>query len=131
MTLPHPGLMHHRSLFEEHGNFDTSYRIAGDYELLLRELRQRDALFVPGVTVVGMTLGGVSTTPSASWTMLKEMRRAARRNVGGLPGISWLLALGRYVVRRGLWGIFGEAYTRRILDVGRRLSGQAAHWTRQ
>jgi hypothetical protein len=37
MCVPHPDLMHHRSIFEEHGFFDLSFRIAGDYEMLLRE----------------------------------------------------------------------------------------------
>jgi len=130
MTLPHPGLMHHRSLFSEHGEFDTSYRIAGDYELLLRELRSGDARHLEGVIVAGMTLGGVSTTPAASWTMLKEMRRAARENGRWLPGVAWLNAVVRYALRRLLWGIFGERVTRMMLDAGRWLSGKPAHWTK-
>ena len=36
MPLPHTGLMHHRSLFNEYGLFDETFRIAADYELLLR-----------------------------------------------------------------------------------------------
>ena len=130
MALPHPGLMHHRSLFSEHGEFDTSYRIAGDYELLLRELRSGDARHLEGVIVAGMTLGGVSTTPAASWTMLKEMRRAARENGRWLPGVAWLNAVVRYALRRLLWGIFGERVTRMMLDAGRWLSGKPAHWTK-
>jgi hypothetical protein len=130
MALPHPGLMHHQSLFGEHGKFDTSYRIAGDYELLLRELRTGDARHLDGVIVAGMTLGGVSTTPRASWTMLKEMRRAARANGQLLPGGAWLNAVVRYALRRLLWGIFGERVTRTMLDGGRWLLGKPAHWTK-
>lgn len=130
MALPHPGLMHHRSLFVEYGGFDTSFRIAGDYEWLLRALRGHDALFVPEITVAGMTLGGVSTTPTASWAMLKEMRRATRKHVGAFPGFPWLLSLVRYGLRRVLWGALGESRARRMLDTGRKLCGQPAHWTR-
>lgn len=130
MSLPHPGLMHHRLLFSEHGEFDTSYRIAGDYELLLRELRGGDAQYMNGMIVAGMTLGGVSTTPTSSWTMLKEMRRAAHENGRLLPGVAWLNAVARYALRRLLWGIFGERITRMLLDAGRWLSGKPAHWTK-
>jgi glycosyltransferase involved in cell wall biosynthesis len=57
---PHPGLFHRSSIFKEHGQFDESYRIAGDYELLLREVLTRDAMFVPQVIVAGIQTGGVS-----------------------------------------------------------------------
>lgn len=131
MVLPHPGLMHHRSLFDEHGEFDISYRIAGDYEFLLRELQTSDACFIDDLVVAGMTLGGVSTTPGASWTMLKEMRNAAVKHGRFFPGIPWLNAVARYALRRLLWGIFGERIARMILDGGRWLLGKPAHWTKQ
>lgn len=35
-TVAHAGLMHHRRLFAQHGGFDTSFRIGGDYDFLLR-----------------------------------------------------------------------------------------------
>lgn len=57
---PHPGLMHYWSIFKEHGGFDESFRIAADYELLLRELKSRDAMFVSGLIVAGIQYGGVS-----------------------------------------------------------------------
>jgi glycosyltransferase involved in cell wall biosynthesis len=57
---PHPGLLHHMDVFKEHGGFDESFRIAGDYELLLRELKTRNAIFVPEIIIVGMQCGGVS-----------------------------------------------------------------------
>ena len=41
-TLPHQGVFHHRTLFNVNGGFDEEFRICGDYELLLRELRTRD-----------------------------------------------------------------------------------------
>jgi len=34
MCIPHVGTMHRRSLFEQYGNFDESFHIAGDYEFL-------------------------------------------------------------------------------------------------
>jgi glycosyltransferase involved in cell wall biosynthesis len=36
MGVIHPGMLHHRSLFDRHGSFDASLKIVGDYEFLLR-----------------------------------------------------------------------------------------------
>ena len=36
MTICHPGALHRRDLFQRFGKFDTSYRISGDYDFLLR-----------------------------------------------------------------------------------------------
>jgi glycosyltransferase involved in cell wall biosynthesis len=36
MTTAHVGSLHRFDLFEKYGNYDTGYKIAGDYELLLR-----------------------------------------------------------------------------------------------
>ena len=73
MTIPHQGTFHHRQLFEALGNFDTSFRIAGDYEFLLRELKFRPALFIPNLIIANMTKGGVSFQ---SIKTLRENRRA-------------------------------------------------------
>lgn len=73
--FPRPGLMHHRSLFERHGRFDESFGLAGDYELLLRELKTGDAFFVPAVTVA-MEFGGRTTSPEHFLQLQREIKRA-------------------------------------------------------
>ena len=80
MTIPHPATFHHRSLFEGFGQFDASYRIAGDYEFLLRELLHRDASFVPGITAVLMGAGGLSDRPAMATLMIRETHRARYRH---------------------------------------------------
>jgi glycosyltransferase involved in cell wall biosynthesis len=86
MPLPHPGLMHHRSLFENHGLFDESFRVAGDYELLLRELKTGRALYADGIRTVGNRVGGIAD--SFSLLTHKEVARARRKN--GLTRLSWV-----------------------------------------
>ena len=49
MSIPHPAVMHRKSLFERHGKFDESFHIAGDYEFLLRELKTGVAVFIPDI----------------------------------------------------------------------------------
>lgn len=130
MCLPHPGAMHRRSLFEQHGTFDESFRIAGDYELLLRELKNADAMFVPGLVLVGMRQGGVSSNPAASLLMLHEARRAQRMHGQRCPSSPWVLSMLRVYLRLLLWRMLGECLARRTLDLGRRMQGQPAYWTK-
>lgn len=130
MCIPHTGALHHRSLFAEHGGFDESFRIAGDYEFLLHELVQADALFVPDIVTVAMRQGGVSSNPANAWHSMLEIRRAQKMHGIVLPGWPWLSALARVLTRLVLWKLLGESRTRRLLDWGRRLSGKSAYWTR-
>lgn len=127
---PHPGLMHRRSVFEERGGFDENFRIAGDTELLLRELQRSPACFVPNVTVVGMRQGGISSKPSNIFKSLMELRRIQLKRGMKWPGIPWTLALLRASVRWILWKLIGERLTRSALDFGRKVSGKPAFWTR-
>ena len=92
--LPHPGLMHHRSVFEDFGKFEDSFIIAGDYELLLRELMTSEAHYVP-LTMVGMQHGGLSTLADNSITGLLEMRTALQMHGIGFPGIYWLMGIAK------------------------------------
>ena len=86
MPLPHPGLMHHRYLFESHGFFDETFRIAGDYEFLLRELKNGQALYVSGIRTVGNQVGGIAD--SSNLLAHREVARARRKN--GLSPLSWV-----------------------------------------
>jgi glycosyltransferase involved in cell wall biosynthesis len=88
MSVPHPGCFHRSILFHELGSFDETYRIATDYEFLLRELPVHDALFVPGIIVTDMESGGIS---SVSWRLsLLEARRASRAHGFKHPGMPWM-----------------------------------------
>lgn len=129
MCIPHPGSMHHRSLFADFGRFDESFRIAGDYEFLLRELKRGNALFVPDVALVAMRQGGVSSTPANALSSLWEVRRAQKKHGLYLPRLPWLFAVTRVLVRLALWKVLGESRTRRVLDWGRQLAGKHKHWT--
>ena len=130
MCVPHPAVMHRRSLFEDHGNFDETFRIAGDYELLLRELKTSDALFIDGIVMTAMRQGGVSTDPANTLLGLREVRSAQIKNELPWPGFGWRLALLRTYIRLFLWRLLGEKQARKMLDVGRHLMGLPAHWTK-
>lgn len=131
MCIPHTGLMHHRSLFDGYGGFDESFRIAGDYEMLLRELRVGQALFVPDLVVAGMRHGGVSSNPSGSLTLLREFRRAQRMHGINRPGRHWIAAFAKAHIRVWLWRVLGSRIASFVFDFGRLISGKGAYWTRQ
>ncbi len=130
MCVPHPATMHRRSLFEHHGKFDETYRIAGDYEMLLRELNTGNAVFIPDIILSAMRQGGVSSTPSNTIRALQEVRSAQRKNGLPRPGRAWLMAMTRAYARSFLWSMLGEKKTRWLLDVGRALMGLPAFWTK-
>lgn len=87
---PHPTLFLRRSVFERWGTYDTSYRIAADYDAMLRWLGQGGIrlAYIPEV-LVKMRLGGESNS-SLRRILLKsrEDYRAIRANKAG--GISTL-----------------------------------------
>ncbi|AEF99618.1 glycosyltransferase family 2 protein [Methylomonas methanica] len=64
MCVAHTGALHRRSYFQSYGLFDTSFRISGDYELLLRSGKALKAGFVNSV-VARMQVGGQSNGNSA------------------------------------------------------------------
>lgn len=127
--IPHQATFHHRGLFEERGAFDESFRMGGDYELLLRELPRRAPLFVPGIVVAGYQFGGASSAPANTLEVLRVVRRAQQKN-GVRPGMLWYAAVARALIRITLWRVCGERLAKRLLDWGRALMGKPAFWTR-
>lgn len=130
MCIPHVGMMHRRSLFELHGKFDDSFQIAGDYELLLRELSTGDAVFFPEIIVAGQSLGGISTNPENYLRTLRETWRAQRMHGRIMPGRFLLREIARGVLQLLLWKVFGDRLARKLLDLRRRIKGLPPHWTK-
>lgn len=78
----HPGLYLKTNLFHRYGNFRTDYRIAADYELVVRYfgVHQIAYRYLPEV-LVKMRVGGASTRNINSNLILnREIVRACREN---------------------------------------------------
>lgn len=67
MPISHPGALHNKFLFQEQGLFNIEYKIAGDYELLLRKGSNLKAAFIDKITIE-VCEGGVSD----SYLAIKE-----------------------------------------------------------
>jgi len=87
MTVTHCGAFHHKNLFVENGCFNVQFKIAGDYELLLREFTKgKGALFSDRV-FAGMRAGGISSSMKQKITVAKENCKAIQLN--HLP-VTWM-----------------------------------------
>lgn len=84
---PHPAVFVSRKHLEKVGGFDTSYRIAADYEWLLRVLRAPDTrcVYIPR-TFVRMRVGGISngTLRGVLRKSAEDLRAMRAHQVGGL-----------------------------------------------
>jgi glycosyltransferase involved in cell wall biosynthesis len=130
MTIPHQGVFHRRDLFETRGLFDPSFKVCGDYEFLLRELKENSAKFLPDITVSKMGFGGTSSTLKNVPTIISELSRA--RSMNGLSAGSpfiysrWI----RYYLRNGISRVFGVSAANWLADCYRVLTGRPKLWTR-
>lgn len=79
-VVAHPGSIHHHLLFKEYGIFDIRYKIAGDYEMLLRPKQKLNAHFINAITAE-MTEGGISSNLS----LCLETRHAQLKNKACTP----------------------------------------------
>jgi glycosyltransferase involved in cell wall biosynthesis len=123
MSIPHVGTMHRRCLFEQHGMFDESFRIAGDYELLLRELESNDAYFIQEGIVAAMRLGGISLLPVNYLLVIRENRRALEMHGKHLSGWFWMMAIAKAYIKVVLWVVIGERLAMKAITFYRRVKG--------
>lgn len=57
---PHPTFYAKKNIYKNYGNFDTNFKIAADYDLMLRILKQNISTYYLPKVIVKMRLGGVS-----------------------------------------------------------------------
>ena len=88
MNLPHPATFHHIEAFKRHGEFDDSFRIAGDWEFLLRVLKTTDAFFIPEGIIAGVRTGGVSRRKNIQ-TVVESLKARKKNKLPGLPFLLW------------------------------------------
>lgn len=101
---PHPALFLRREVISSWGGYDTSYRIAADYDSILRYFGKGgiSAAWLPEV-LVKMRVGGESNRSlDRILRKSREDYRALRTNgVGGIGALAWknFGKLGQFVVR--------------------------------
>jgi len=121
MSLPHQGVFHHRSLFLQHGEFDEIYKVGPDYEFLLRELIDGDAILIPSLIVTGMQQGGLSSDPHFALHALKDIRNAVNKHNTGGVSLNWYVIYIRALIRRGIEIVLGDNAARIITSFYRKI----------
>jgi glycosyltransferase involved in cell wall biosynthesis len=104
LTTIHVGTMHKRSLFERYGKFDTFYRIAGDYEFLLRAGGQLKAGFLPELTVMMRSGGASDSTAGLYEARHAKIQRGARSPT--MATLDLLFLIPRFYIRKLLLALF-------------------------
>jgi hypothetical protein len=87
---PHPALFIRRRVWEQYGTYDTRYRIAGDYDAVLRWFGQGQmrAAYIPAVLVKMRTGGESNRSLGRIIAKSREDYRALQANqVGGLGAL--------------------------------------------
>lgn len=101
---PHPTFFCRRSLFEKFGAFDAKYRLAGDFELMLRFLEKHRIRvgYIPR-PLVRMRVGGRANTVRGVLRGNHEILRAfAANGLKPAPGFFWrkpLVKVGQLLQR--------------------------------
>lgn len=80
MNVAHVGSLHSKNYFKKYGNYNTNYKIAGDYELLLRAKDKLKYYFLNKFTVK-MDANGISN--DQIYNTLLETKRA-KIQTGGI-----------------------------------------------
>jgi glycosyltransferase involved in cell wall biosynthesis len=102
MTITHVGNWHAKKAFEQYGDFDTSYKIAGDYEWLLRAKDKLKVVYIP-IPLVNMVVGGIS---DRNWSVVDETMRA-QLHTAQLSKVlvckNWIIAAMRKQISRWVY----------------------------
>ena len=107
MNIPHVGSFHNKDYFKKYGNFNETFKIAGDYELLLRANKTLKTLKVDEITTF-MSENGVSNNQVSKVfkETFKAKQQTGKRNVL-LCTIDYLIAIAKYFTKKTI-----HAFTR-------------------
>jgi hypothetical protein len=82
--ISHPAAILRRALFAVHGNFDTRFQIAMDYEWFLRVLLRDATVDVIGMALARFAPGGLSQQEASRALLVREHRAALRLHRGAM-----------------------------------------------
>jgi glycosyltransferase involved in cell wall biosynthesis len=120
MGIPHQGFFHARRAFMT-GPFDTSFRLAADYEFVSRFSKETDFLALPIGPVAAFRMGGLSTDPWNSLETSREMTRIHRMRGRSTILDIWRIAKAQAKIVMRKW--LGGSVTISIVNLTRRLRG--------
>ena len=90
MMPPHPSVVLKRELFVRYGNYNLNFKIAADYELLIRYfIKHQISWEYSGITTTSMSIGGLSSSGIGSYLVISNeiVRALSMNNVRHWKGI--------------------------------------------
>jgi glycosyltransferase involved in cell wall biosynthesis len=78
-TINHPSCFMRRSAYEKVGNYDLSYRIAADYDLILRAYQAGVSFRAVNTPLVSYSLNGMSGKPMSKFQQIYESWRVGSK----------------------------------------------------
>jgi len=88
---PHPSLFVKKSVYDRCGLFDTDFKIAADFEFMLRAFEKNDfKISYLNETFVSMLVGGRSNTLRGIISGQKEIKMAFKKNNINLPKLYFI-----------------------------------------
>lgn len=102
MNVAHVGSLHHRNLFKKYGLYDTSYKMCGDYEFLLRPGPELRAAYL-GTVTVEMRIGGTSDNGLQAMGEAKRAKICTGKRRKLLCSIEEWIAVAKWRIRKRLW----------------------------
>ncbi len=128
MSICHQAMLIGKAIYSDLGSYDTSYRLAADYEFLLR-MATRGVSFV-GVDVYGITFMHTGQSSSYNQESQKEARRINRAYFGSLSVRhlvfavrSWHQIFVYYYLKKVLYRFLGRRLTNRIRLIKKSIFG--------
>ena len=91
----HPTFFVKREMYQKYGFFKVDYKIAADYELLVRFLAKYEVSYMYlNEVIIKMRIGGISTSGlKSNYILNKELIRACRENE---IYTNWMMVLSKY-----------------------------------
>ena len=100
MIVAHPGTLHHKHLFEQYGMFSEDFKIAGDYEFLLRFGEKTRHAFIDEIMVC-IGAGGQSRISIKEVFHETYIIQSQHNEIGVKKAIiNYLIAYVRYIIRQ-------------------------------
>lgn len=100
MTLAHPAVYVPKTLYDQFGNFDITFKIAMDYDLMLRFYMNKAVFKKINCVLVNMNLGGIS---DKRWLKaIKEELRSKNRYFSRAANLYYFLKQFMYLFLQGI-----------------------------
>ena len=102
MNVAHVGSLHNHRLFKKYGLYDTTYKICGDYDLLLRAREDLQTGFM-NITTVNMASGGISDSNLSVFDEVAQIKISHKLKSKFSAHIDLVYSKFKYFLRSFVW----------------------------